>query len=107
MPSTDIPKSQAIEDYCKAIFALESRSDGSAVSTTALAERLAITPGSVSAMLRKLVGISFALIPLVLLTSNREVMGVHVNSRATTLLAVAIAVAIVAFNVLLIDQQIL
>jgi DtxR family transcriptional regulator, Mn-dependent transcriptional regulator len=54
MDTTDIPKSQAIEDYCKAIFALQSRS-GAAVTTTALAERLAITPGSVSAMLRKLV----------------------------------------------------
>jgi DtxR family transcriptional regulator, Mn-dependent transcriptional regulator len=54
MSATDIPKSQAIEDYCKAIFALQGRSDG-AVTTTALAERLAITPGSVSAMLRKLV----------------------------------------------------
>lgn len=54
MPSTEIPRSQAIEDYCKAIFTLELRGDG-AVSTTALAERLSITPGSVSAMLRKLV----------------------------------------------------
>ncbi len=42
-----------MEDYCKAIFTLESRA-GEAVSTTALAERLSITPGSVSAMLRKL-----------------------------------------------------
>jgi DtxR family Mn-dependent transcriptional regulator len=46
-------RSQAIEDYCKAIFTLQSRGDG-AVSTNALAERLSITPGSVSAMLRKL-----------------------------------------------------
>jgi DtxR family transcriptional regulator, Mn-dependent transcriptional regulator len=43
----------AVEDYCKAIFTLESRRD-QAVSTNALAERLEITPGSVSAMLRKL-----------------------------------------------------
>lgn len=54
MRAIDIPKSQAIEDYCKAIFTLQARSDG-AVSTTALAQRLEITPGSVSAMLRKLV----------------------------------------------------
>lgn len=54
MQTSDIPRSQAIEDYCKAIFTLQSRRDG-AVSTNALAERLAITPGSVSAMLRKLV----------------------------------------------------
>jgi DtxR family transcriptional regulator, Mn-dependent transcriptional regulator len=42
-----------VEDYCKAIFALESRSEAP-VSTNALAERLAITPGSVSAMLKRL-----------------------------------------------------
>lgn len=42
-----------MEDYCKAIFTLESRTR-EAVATTALAERLSITPGSVSAMLRKL-----------------------------------------------------
>ena len=29
-------------------------------------------------------GIPFALVPLVMLTSNREVMGVHVNRRTTT-----------------------
>ena len=46
-------RSHAIEDYAKAIYALESRTDGP-VSTNALAERLSVTPGSVSAMLRKL-----------------------------------------------------
>ena len=46
-------RSPAVEDYCKAIFALESRSEAP-VSTNALAERLEITPGSVSAMLKKL-----------------------------------------------------
>src|ERR1035437_4902298 len=45
--------SPAVEDYSKAIFALESRGD-EPVSTNALAERLGITPGSVSAMLKKL-----------------------------------------------------
>ena len=45
--------SPAVEDYAKAIYKLE-RSAGGAVSTTALAERLDVTPGSVSAMLRKL-----------------------------------------------------
>jgi DtxR family Mn-dependent transcriptional regulator len=44
---------QAIEDYLKAIYALERR-EGAAATTTALAERLGVTPGSVSAMLRKL-----------------------------------------------------
>ncbi len=49
------PRTSAVEDYCKAIFALQSREDGP-VSTNALAERLEITPGSVSAMLKKLDG---------------------------------------------------
>jgi DtxR family Mn-dependent transcriptional regulator len=45
--------SPAIEDYCKALYALEARGEGP-VGTSALAERLGVTPGSVSAMLRKL-----------------------------------------------------
>jgi DtxR family Mn-dependent transcriptional regulator len=36
------------------VYALESREGGGAVSTTDLAERLGVTPGSVSAMVRKL-----------------------------------------------------
>jgi DtxR family Mn-dependent transcriptional regulator len=47
------PHSTAIEDYCKAIYTLESRHD-EAVSTNALAERLSLTTGSVSGMLKKL-----------------------------------------------------
>src|SRR5579863_5473489 len=46
-------RSPAIDDYAKAIFALQSRGE-EPVSTNALAERLGITPGSVSAMLKKL-----------------------------------------------------
>jgi DtxR family transcriptional regulator, Mn-dependent transcriptional regulator len=46
-------RSPAIEDYSKAIFSLQSHSE-EPVSTTALAERLGITSGSVSAMLKKL-----------------------------------------------------
>ncbi len=46
-------RTPAVEDYAKAIFALESRSE-EPVSTNALAERLGVTPGSVSAMLRRL-----------------------------------------------------
>jgi len=53
MATNEVSRSPAVEDYAKAIFALQSRG-GDAVSTNALAERLAITPGSVSAMLRKL-----------------------------------------------------
>jgi DtxR family Mn-dependent transcriptional regulator len=53
MAATDITRSPAVEDYCKAIYTLQSRT-GAPVSTNALAERLAITPGSVSAMVRRL-----------------------------------------------------
>jgi len=53
MASKDLARTPAIEDYAKAIFSLESRSE-EPVSTNALAERLGITPGSVSAMLRRL-----------------------------------------------------
>ena len=48
-------RSPAVEDYCKAIFTLQSRTE-EPVSTNALAGRLQITPGSVSAMLKKLDG---------------------------------------------------
>jgi DtxR family Mn-dependent transcriptional regulator len=53
MPAKVSLRSPAVEDYSKAIFALQSR-DEEPVSTTALAERLGITAGSVSAMLKKL-----------------------------------------------------
>jgi DtxR family Mn-dependent transcriptional regulator len=45
--------SASIQDYAKAVYALESRAGG-AVSTNELAERLGVTAGSVSAMVRKL-----------------------------------------------------
>jgi DtxR family Mn-dependent transcriptional regulator len=53
MVSKDLARTPAVEDYAKAIFSLESRST-EPVSTNALAERLGITPGSVSAMLKRL-----------------------------------------------------
>jgi DtxR family Mn-dependent transcriptional regulator len=53
MGTKELARSTAVEDYTKAIFALQSRTD-EPVSTNALAERLGITPGSVSAMLKKL-----------------------------------------------------
>jgi DtxR family Mn-dependent transcriptional regulator len=53
MATKDHTRTPAIEDYSKEIFALESRGD-EPVSTNALAERLGITPGSVSAMLKRL-----------------------------------------------------
>ena len=49
-------------------------------------------------------GIPFALVPLVLFTSRREVMGGLVNSRATTVAAVAVAGLISALNVFLLVQ---
>ncbi len=45
--------SASVQDYAKAVYALEAR-EGGAVSTTELAERLGVTAGSVSAMVRKL-----------------------------------------------------
>ena len=45
--------SEAVEDYAKAIYALQGKLGGP-VSTTALAERLDLTPGSVSAMVKRL-----------------------------------------------------
>ena|ERR1035438_10421280 len=53
MASKELLRTPAVEDYSKAIFSLESRSQ-EPVSTNALAERLGITPGSVSAMLKRL-----------------------------------------------------
>jgi DtxR family transcriptional regulator, Mn-dependent transcriptional regulator len=50
---TTIPRSQAIEDYAKAIYALERR-DSDPVSTNALAERLGVTPASASGMVKRL-----------------------------------------------------
>jgi DtxR family transcriptional regulator, Mn-dependent transcriptional regulator len=47
------PASEAVQDYVKAIYALERRDDA-AVATTALAERLGVAPSSVTAMLRRL-----------------------------------------------------
>jgi DtxR family transcriptional regulator, Mn-dependent transcriptional regulator len=53
MAASESLRSQAIEDYSKAIFSLQSHGDDP-VSTNALARRLGITAGSVSAMLKKL-----------------------------------------------------
>jgi DtxR family Mn-dependent transcriptional regulator len=46
--------SEAIEDYAKAIYTLQSRAEGGSVSTNHLAERLGVTPASASAMAKKL-----------------------------------------------------
>lgn len=47
-------------------------------------------------------GIPFALVPLVLLTARRDVMGGAANHPATTVLAAAVTAAVVALNLLLI-----
>src|SRR3954452_20566444 len=48
--------SSAVEDYAKAIYALEQREHG-AVSNNALAERMGVTPASASAMVKRLGGL--------------------------------------------------
>jgi DtxR family transcriptional regulator, Mn-dependent transcriptional regulator len=55
MPAQELPnaRSSAIEDYAKAIYALERRGND-AVSTNALAERLGVTPASASGMIKRL-----------------------------------------------------
>ena len=50
-------------------------------------------------------GIPLALIPLVMLTCRRDVMGVHVNRRLTTIAAWGCAGLITALNVFLLYQQ--
>jgi manganese transport protein len=51
-------------------------------------------------------GIPFALVPLVLLTGRRDVMGAHVNRLPTTVVAVAIAALISGLNVFLLAQAV-
>ncbi len=50
-------------------------------------------------------GIPLALVPLVMLTSRRDVMGIHVNHRATTIIAWTIVIIISALNAFLLYQQ--
>ena len=55
MPAKPVPHetSSAVQDYAKAIYALERRGQG-AVSTNALAERLHVTAASASGMVKRL-----------------------------------------------------
>jgi manganese transport protein len=50
-------------------------------------------------------GIPFALVPMILLTSRRRVMGALVNSRFTTVVASLVAALIIALNLFLLHQQ--
>ena len=52
-------------------------------------------------------GIPFALVPLLILTRRREVMGALVNRRATTVAASVVAALIIALNVFLIYETFL
>ena len=49
-------------------------------------------------------GIPFALIPLVMFTSRRDVMGVLVNHRLTAVAAIVVATLISALNIFLLSQ---
>ena len=68
---------------------------------------LGVSPTSVLVLSQVVLsfGIPFALIPLVHFTSRHDLMGVHVNRRATTLISVAIATLISLLNVFLLYQQ--
>ena len=50
-------------------------------------------------------GIPFALVPMILLTSRRRVMGALVNTRLTTVVASLVAALIIALNLFLVHQQ--
>jgi len=52
--------SEAVEDYAKAIYALQARGRGEPVSTNDLADRLGVTPASASAMVKKLAEMGLA-----------------------------------------------
>jgi DtxR family Mn-dependent transcriptional regulator len=47
-------KTEAVEDYVKAIYALQQEGGGSPVSTSAVAERLGVSAPAASAMIKKL-----------------------------------------------------
>jgi DtxR family Mn-dependent transcriptional regulator len=49
--------SSAVQDYAKAIYSLEQRCSGGAVSTNALAERLGVSAASASSMVKRLDGL--------------------------------------------------
>jgi DtxR family Mn-dependent transcriptional regulator len=58
VPTTDQVRSPAVEDYAKAIYALEVRSS-EPVGNNALAERLGVTPGSASGMVKRMGELGF------------------------------------------------
>ena len=58
--TSELGISQAVEDYAKAIYTLADEGGEDGVTTGSLAEQLGLTPGSVSAMIRKLVALGLA-----------------------------------------------
>ena len=71
----------AVEDYAKAIYALQRRADGGAVATNDLAARLGVTPASVSNMSRKLADLGLVeLVPYhgMRLTSDGKLVALEV-----------------------------
>ena len=70
---------------------------------------LAVGVGPTSALVLSQVVLSFgiplALVPLVMLTCRRDIMGVHVNGRLTTIAAWGCALLISALNAFLLYQQ--
>ena len=58
--ASEVGVSQAVEDYAKAIYTLADEGGEEDVTTGALADQLAVTPGSVSAMIRKLAALGLA-----------------------------------------------
>ena len=52
--ATGVRPSSAVEDYAKAIYALQRRSAHGSVATNDLAARLSVTPASASSMVKKL-----------------------------------------------------
>jgi DtxR family transcriptional regulator, Mn-dependent transcriptional regulator len=69
--------SAAIEDYAKAIYALQERGEGCAVTTNALAERMGVTPASASAMVKKLDGMG--------LVMHRRYRGVQLTAKGSAI----------------------
>lgn len=65
-------RSAAVQDYAKAIYALQSRGDGP-VTNGAVAERLGITAGSASAMVKRLGGLG--------LVTHEPYRGIELTAR--------------------------
>jgi len=59
MPTAQRQSSSSVEDYAKAVYSLEEDCEAP-VTTTAIAQRLGVTPGSASAMVKKLADLGLA-----------------------------------------------